>query len=109
VRVNAPTAGGSATLGWMQRRRVAQFLDKVGYMLHAKYITRDDLFAVVPEAPRLLLVIKPIEAAIVDHFHGQESPTTEWDRPSSKLYLGNVEKEFAPWFKKVGHKLVPTE
>jgi len=107
VNANAPTAGASAPSAWMQRRRAAQFLDKMGYMLYAKYITPDDLFAVVPEAPRLLLVLNPLERAIVKRFHNQESSGAEWDRPSSKLYLEHVNKAFLHWFKKTGHKLVP--
>jgi hypothetical protein len=104
VNANIPTGPATADGPWLRRRRAAQFLDKVGYMLHAKYITPDDLFAVVPEASRLLLVLDPLEQAIVKHFRDQEVPSAEWDRPSSKLYLQHVDKAALLWFEEKGHK-----
>jgi hypothetical protein len=52
VECNAPQPAADAADSWIKRRRVSQFLSKMGYMLKSAYITRDDFFGVAPEARR---------------------------------------------------------
>lgn len=107
VTANTPTPGSRSSDQWLQRRRVAQFLDKLGYMLRAKYLKPADVFAIAPEATRLLMVIVPLEKAIARKFNNQEPAFAEWDRPSSKLYLKELALHFPTWFQKTGRHLTP--
>lgn len=98
VKENAPRNGEPVTGDWIKRRRAAQFLSKMGYMLRAGYLTRDDLFTTVPEARRLLVVIIPIEREIAKRYSTLEKPLAQWDRPFEKLHFDSVQTEFDLWF-----------
>ena len=105
VQNNLPNGTAQSDGAWIKRRRAAQFLDKIGYMLHAKYITKDDAFAIAPEVSRLVIVLIPLEKSIAKHFRDQEPKVAEWDQPSSKLYLGKLDLAAIDWFRSTGHKV----
>jgi hypothetical protein len=106
VESNAPRDGITAAGEWMDRRRVSQFLSKMGYMLKSNYITADDFFVVAPEARRLLLVLEPIEREIVRKYSSGELSAAAWDKPFDKLFFEYVKSEYDRWFARTGKQLV---
>jgi len=96
VENNVPKDSNPAPDNWMKRRRASQFLSKMGYMVKAGYLTRDDLFTTVPEARRLLIVLSPIEREIV-RLHSNEEPLASWDKPFDKMFFDYVQTEFDRW------------
>jgi|ERR1044071_1348208 hypothetical protein len=92
---------------WMKRRDVSQFISKMGYFMYSRYISPDDFFGVVAEARRLLVVLKPIEVSIAQHFDNETPRLGEWDRPFIKIAFDDVEEEYKCWFDRKGESLLP--
>lgn len=106
VKDNAPPPAANAADSWIKRRRVSQFLSKMGYMLKSSYITRDDFFGVAPEARRLLLVLEPIEREIAHQYSGREKAAAAWDTSFDKLFFEYVKNEYDKWFTRTGRQMV---
>jgi hypothetical protein len=91
---------------WMQRRQVSQFISKMGYLMNEKYITRKDLFSVIAEAGRLLIVLDPIERSILHLYHNREkAPLADWDQPFMKVGFDGVWVKYCDWFADWGRLL----
>lgn len=90
---------------WMKRRRVSQFLSKMGYMMLNGYISRNDLFGVIAEAKRILIVLVPIEKSIIEYF--QDEPSLgDWDVSFPKIAFDRLIAEYDEWFDDEGGKLL---
>lgn len=91
---------------WFQRRLVAQFISRMASLLRSRYITKDDFFTVVPEVQRLILVLEPIDNAIIKYYADKENIQTEkgWDRPMRKTAYQYVKDQHNTWFKQHGTK-----
>jgi len=89
---------------WLWRRTASQFVSKMGYMMIKGYVGPDDLFSVVPEMPRLLLVLAPIERAVCEHFEAIEPAVAEWDAPFDKLVFESIDERYLKWYKRTGSK-----
>jgi hypothetical protein len=101
VRVNVQPLDPAHSNEWGQRRALAQHLRNVGYLMHAKYLTADDVFAVMPEMPRVLPIVRALEAAIIDHYGPKHPDQSEfWDRPAYKWELDVLARQFNRWSKK---------
>lgn len=86
---------------WMQRRTASQFLSKMGLLLIKDYLDSDDLFEVVPEVGRLLVVLRPIEDEIKKFWQEQEkNPVADWDRPVGKWEFDDLRKKYLEWCEK---------
>lgn len=85
---------------WQKRRTSSQFLAKMGSLITSGHLTPDELFRVVPEAPRLLIVLLPIEEAILDHYRRKEAHQIgEWDIPSPKWEFRSIWVNYKKWHK----------
>jgi hypothetical protein len=87
---------------WFQRRLVAQFISRIGGLLKSKYISEDAFFTLVPEVQRLIIVLEPIDNAIIEHYKTTENATTQkkWDRPMRKTAYQYIRDRHEKWFKK---------
>jgi hypothetical protein len=91
----SPDAQQDPSKQWFLRRTASQFIGKMGWLLQKGYFTPDELFGVIPEAGRLLLVLMPIEIAIKEHFSSVESPPlADWDRPVGKWEFRDLWTEY---------------
>lgn len=89
---------------WLARRIASQFLAKMGYLVQTGHLTPDELFGVVPEAGRLLIVLMPLDIAIMKFMtQRQGEPITEWDRPFGKWEFNFLWEAYKKWYKK-NHK-----
>lgn len=85
---------------WRLRRTAAQFLGKMGYLVKTGYLTPEEFFGVVPEAGRLLVVLIPIEIAIVRYMAQiQGEPIEEWDRAFGKWEFNFLWPAYKKWYK----------
>jgi hypothetical protein len=83
------------------RRKLAQFLSKMGLMAISGYIEWDDLFGVIPEMGRYLTVLIPIEVAIVQQWRPQETERiADWDVPVAKWEFTRILGEYKKSHKK---------
>ena len=89
---------------WMQRRLVSQFISRMGNLMQSGYIKPSDFFNIVPEVPRLIMVLNPIEQTIMEHFKKAEKPIEEWDYPFQKIAFDYVKRKHKRWFNKTGKK-----
>jgi hypothetical protein len=95
--------GSTHSKDWLHRRDVAQLLSQMYLFLSSNYILDDDLFGLIPEAKRLLIVLIPIEKAIIEKFSlTEESIGVKWDIPVSKK-LVELEKRYDQWLSKQKH------
>lgn len=84
---------------WNNRRIASQFLSKMGYMMSKGYIKPKDFFAFVPEAPRLIVVLEPIDFCIVKYYRSLEIQNEDWDRAFSKVGFQFIKDLYPDWFK----------
>jgi hypothetical protein len=86
---------------WMKRRIASQFLSKMAGLAIGHYLSWDDLFGVVPEVGRLLVVLDPIEREIRDYWQEHEkNPIADWDRPVGKWEFKDLSKKYLEWYEK---------
>jgi hypothetical protein len=89
---------------WLMRRTASQFLAKMGTLMRQGYIKPDDLFGVIPEMGRLLIVLIPIEIAIREYWSNAESaPIAEWDRPVGKWEFRELFDQTQAGMRRVGN------
>lgn len=85
---------------WIKRRTASQFLSKMGQLLKANYLDSSDLFGVVPEAGRLLVVLGPIEEEITKYWRDHEkNPIADWDRAVGKWEFKDLRQKYIEWYK----------
>lgn len=85
---------------WFMRRKVSQFLAKMGYLMQLGYIKRNDLFGAVPEAGRLLIILIPIEIAIQKQWAGDKDVVVaDWDSSVGKWEFNHLWREYLRWYK----------
>lgn len=85
---------------WLARRTASQFLAKMGYLVKSGHLTPDEFFGVVPEAGRLLIVLIPIELAIIKHMAKiQGESVEEWDRAFGKWEFNFLWSAYKQWYK----------
>lgn len=88
---------------WRLRRTASQFLGKMGGLMKQGYLKPDDLFRVIPEMGRLLVVLIPIEVAILEYWSKAEgAPIAEWDAPVGKWEFRDLYREYLKWYSKTG-------
>jgi hypothetical protein len=86
---------------WLLRRTASQFLAKVGSLMKEGYLKPDDLFSVIPEMGRLLIVLIPIDVAILEYWSKAEGvPIAEWDSPVGKWEFRHLWHEYLRWQRK---------
>ncbi len=58
----------------------------------------------IPEAPRYLMVLEPIERAIQKHYSDRriENPLYRWDRPFGKWEFPKIWEEYIKWYREEG-------
>jgi hypothetical protein len=88
---------------WLARRQASQFLSKTGLLTMRGYMRPEDLF-VVPEMGRYLMVLTPIELAILQK-SDFEKPIADWDHPAVKWEFNYLWSEYMRWFKKNSNKI----
>ncbi|MDE2216361.1 MAG: hypothetical protein KGJ87_04265 [Planctomycetota bacterium] len=91
---------------WQQRRLVSQFLTRMGYFMLERYLSPNDFLGVVPEAPRLLMVLNPIEKSIADFYTSKEDAVEEWDLPFYKYEFEIIMNEYKKWYPRHGKKRI---
>ena len=85
----------------MKRRIASQFLSKMGRLMMKDYLDSNDLFGVVPEVGRLLVVLRPIEHEIEKFWQEHEkNPIADWDRPVGKWEFDGLWKKYLEWYEK---------
>jgi hypothetical protein len=90
---------------WFMRRTASQFLAKMGSLMRHGYINPNDLFGVVPEAGRLLLVLTPIEIAIAEYWSRKEgTPVAAWDHAMGKWEFKELWQAYQDWWRPSGEK-----
>ncbi len=73
----------------------------MGQLAENGSLKADDLFRVVPEVGRLLLVLGPIELAIQDHYQYDEKKSiAAWDRPFGKWEFNDLHDKYEEWYLK---------
>jgi hypothetical protein len=83
---------------WQLRRTASQFLAKMGTLMEEGYVDPEDLFGVIPEMGRLLIVLMPIEIAIVEYWGKAEgAPVADWDSPVGKWEFKGLWQAYEKW------------
>jgi hypothetical protein len=89
---------------WLARRQASQFLSKMGLLTMSGYMKPEDLFGVIPEMGRYLMVLTPIELAI-QRLDSEEKPIADWDHRVGKWEFNYLWSEYLRWFKKNRNKI----
>jgi hypothetical protein len=84
---------------WMLRRNASQFIAKMGLMAQSHYMKTDDLFGILPEMGRYLMVLIPIEIAIQETADFEE-PIADWDHPVVKYEFDYIWHQYQGWYQK---------
>lgn len=93
---------------WMKRRTASQFLAKMAGLAMGHYLSWNDLFSVVPEVGRLLVVLDPIEREIRDYWQEhEEDPIADWDRPVGKWEFSKLSEKYLEWYEENRPMLEP--
>lgn len=90
---------------WLARRQASQFLSKMGLLTMRGYMKPEDLFGVIPEMGRYLMVLTPIELAI-QKLDSEEKPIADWDHQVGKWEFNYLCSEYLRWFEKNRNKIV---
>lgn len=91
---------------WNQRRQASQFLSKMGLMTMSGYMKSDDLFGVIPEMGRYLMVLTPIEMAIKEIADSQEKGCADWDHAAGKWEFNYLWRQYLNWYERNRNTIV---
>jgi len=98
----------------LKRRHASQLIAKAHAAVIHDYLTPEQLFEVIPELPRYLVVLHPIEHALQEHWNQRERDIMmrwdgnrltehcidDWDRPTPKWEFEGIMAEYDEWFAK---------
>ena len=90
---------------WLMRRQASQFLSKMGLLAMSGYMNPEDLFGVIPEMGRYLMVLTPIELAIKARLDSENEPIADWDQPVAKWEFNYIWSQYLRWYKKNKNKI----
>jgi hypothetical protein len=86
---------------WNYRRIASQFLEKMAFLIKKGDLTEDEFFTIVPETPRYLVTLIPIDAAVTEYWKKRESLKLDtWDIPLGKWDFHALDSRYLRWFDK---------